>query len=106
MILVFLAGLFEDIHCAFESRQTRSAAIVISLSFIIIILYNNITLHCILLFLHRLVFGHKFILKNERFKFKRTMFAKLFGVKEPFSSNCYIKARKEDALRLKQTRKR
>ena len=59
-----------------------------------------------ILFLHRLVFGHKFILKNERFKFKRTMFAKLFGVKEPFSSNCYIKARKEDALRLKQTRKR
>ena len=27
-----------------------------------------------------------FILRNERFKIKRTMYAKLFGVKAPFSS--------------------
>ena len=30
--------------------------------------------------LHRLVLGHELILKNERFKFKHTMFPKLFGV--------------------------
>ena len=36
---------------------------------------------------HRLVLGHEFILKNERFKVKRAMFAKLFGVKAPLSSN-------------------
>ena len=35
---------------------------------------------------NRLVFRHEFILKSEIFKFKRTMFAKLFGVKAPFSS--------------------
>ena len=46
------------------------------------IIFHNI----ILLFLHKRVFGHEFILKNERFKFNRTMFAKLFGVKAPFSS--------------------
>ena len=34
---------------------------------------------------NRLVFRHEFILKSEIFKFKRTMFAKLFGVKAPFS---------------------
>ena len=41
--------------------------------------------------LHRLVHGHEFILKNERFKVKRTMFAKLFGVKEPFLSSNQVK---------------
>ena len=35
--------------------------------------------------LHRLVLRHELILKNERFKVKRTMFAKFFGVKAPFS---------------------
>ena len=40
----------------------------------------------ILPFLHRLVLRHEFILKKEIFEFKSTMFAKLFGVKAPFSS--------------------
>ena len=40
----------------------------------------------ILLFLHRLVLRHEFILKKERFKFERTMFAKLFDVKASLSS--------------------
>ena len=39
---------------------------------------------------NRLVFRHEFILKSEIFKFKRTMFAKLFGVKAPFSTCCYL----------------
>ena len=47
-------------------------------------LVSNIIL--ILLFLHRLVLRHEFILKKERFKFERTMFAKLFDVKASFSS--------------------
>ena len=36
--------------------------------------------------LERLVLGHELILKNERFKFERTMFAKLFGDNAPLSS--------------------
>ena len=39
--------------------------------------------------LHRLVLLHEFILKSEIFEFKRTMFAKLFGVKAPFSIKTY-----------------
>ena len=41
----------------------------------------------ILLFLHRLVLRHEFILKMERLKIDRTMFAKLFDVKASLSSN-------------------
>ena len=36
--------------------------------------------------LDRLVFGHEFILKIEIIWIKRTIFAKLFGVKAPLSS--------------------
>ena len=34
----------------------------------------------------QIVLRHEFILKKEIFEFKSTMFAKLFGVKAPFSS--------------------
>ena len=40
----------------------------------------------ILPFLHRLVLRDEFILEMERFKFDRTMFAKLFDVKASLSS--------------------
>ena len=49
-----------------EGRSTREGALSI---------VHNIFHSPVLL---RLVLGHEFILKNERFKCKRTMFAKLF----------------------------
>ena len=48
----------------------------------------------ILLFLHRWVLGHEFILKKEIFKFERAMLAKLFDVKASLSShNSHLKTK-------------